>query len=51
MGFQLGNHQWLKYHLSCKGNPKLADDQNLFGFLYAVVCAGDHCHSSGSGSW
>ena len=36
---------------SCKGNPKLADDPNLFGFLYAVVCAGDHCHSSGPGSW
>jgi len=46
-----GDHQWLKYHLSCKGNPKLADDPNLFGFLYAVVCAGDHCHSSGPGSW
>ena len=44
-------YKWLKYHLSCKGNPKLADDPNLFGFLYAVVCAGDHCHSSGPGSW
>ena len=29
-----GDHQWFKYHLSCKGNPKLADDQNLTIYIH-----------------